>query len=514
MIGELPQDIIGTNPKYPSLVNHDWLTIDVNSYDNYPSDNNPVRVVPKLSDMWGHKADTGINLVPNLTVQTLGRNADEKSKEETVSNIIREAKKAMMVGISGKDLADHLRARFAHNQLISAKEHLEKLAEEQGLLGNVYIDASAFSSAKEMEQFINNNRTRLAQDIVVNNSNLNTSVIGVLASRFHKNVVASVSYNDDTFNKYKSYLVDAGKIDRDFVVNSKETLRKAFLSKKEIKEPQVVKAEKKIDVEAFDKDMSLRIKMANEMKQAADEEILFRKIRPILEYAREHLAKGKTGSDLKEMLRSRYATGDLRDSAKYLALVISNDGLSSEAIDKVVTSKEMSEMVGEELKKLGKKFPVKARDVYEHETNRTIGVKGYFHALSGKTSNISDEIVKSAVADLRSGLPIEKAFVNLRQKMSSEEAEKTLERALREFNSSSAGIKANVFTPAPKQKVVADIEEKVTLPDPSTIPFQSQEILSFFEGSNKDFDVGSAPEKQGSLEIEGIFNRSGLDSVL
>ena len=41
MLGELNQDIMGTSPKYP-INNLDYLTVDTNTYDNYPSDNNPV----------------------------------------------------------------------------------------------------------------------------------------------------------------------------------------------------------------------------------------------------------------------------------------------------------------------------------------------------------------------------------------------------------------------------------------------------------------------------------------
>jgi hypothetical protein len=64
--GDLCSDIIGTNPKYAPIVDHNWLNVDLSKYDNYPSDNNPVRVLPKLHDLWNHgNLDSNTNLVPN-----------------------------------------------------------------------------------------------------------------------------------------------------------------------------------------------------------------------------------------------------------------------------------------------------------------------------------------------------------------------------------------------------------------------------------------------------------------
>ena len=50
MLGNLSQDLIGTDPTYPKIVNLAWLKPDPTTYDNYPSDNNSVRIQPKLSE--------------------------------------------------------------------------------------------------------------------------------------------------------------------------------------------------------------------------------------------------------------------------------------------------------------------------------------------------------------------------------------------------------------------------------------------------------------------------------
>ena len=223
---ELSPDIMGTSPKLPSLVDHSWLNVDLKAYDNYPSDNNPVRIVPKLSELWNHAPQTegGISLIPNATVKPLGvRATDEDAR--AVDQIVREAKKAVMAGLTGKDLSKHLKARFSSRQLIMATEELKKVAEEVGLLGNVYVDVSAFNSYDEADQFLKMHRNRLARDLLLDTKNFSPNLISYLASSFHKNVVASVEYGEKLYKKYKDHLVAAGRIPSGFVIDSKETLQ-------------------------------------------------------------------------------------------------------------------------------------------------------------------------------------------------------------------------------------------------------------------------------------------------
>jgi hypothetical protein len=503
---DLSQDIIGTNPKYPPIVNHDWLM--PTGYDNYPSDNNPVRIVPKLADLWNHnQKETGINLIPNLTLQHTG--ASQSTADDVVSPIIREAKKALMAGLKGKELADHLRARFATDHIVKAKDALAALSSEQGLLGNVYIDASAFSSAKEAEQFLTTHRTRLAQDIVLNEGKLNPAVIDLLASRFHKNVVASISYDENLFQKYRAHLQASGLIPRDFVIDSKETLRQAFLTEPNRQQPVKAKEEPKLDLDVVSQDLQARSDKVANFKRLAAEELLYRKVKPIIEFACKHMAEGKAGSDLKEMLRRKYASEDLNEAAKYLALVVSNS-LNAETLDKLVSAEMIPEYVGEELKKFGKKYPVKHM-VYEEKKSKPIGIQGFFYPLSGKKS--SSEHCKESVEALRKGATIEAVKESLLTKVSAEEADAVLLEAVNQFNMAPAGVKANVAVKAKKEKVVADLEEKPTLPDPSTIASQTDEIVGFFEGAEMPVEIDS-PRNMKSLEVGESFNRAGLDSAI
>ena len=511
MLGDLPQDIMGTSPKYPPIINHDWLKVNTETYDNFPSDNNPVRVLPKLSEMWNHGADVGISIVPNLTAQPLGiRSADLDITKE----IVKEAKKAMMSGLTEKDLADHLRARYASKYLIAAKEELGKLAEEQGLLGNVYIDVSAFTSANEAEQFLTHHRGRLAQDILVNESKINKDAIQVLANKFHKNVVSKINYDEKLFQKYKTHLTASKKIASDFIIDSKEALRQAFLPKPSTPTiPAAPKQETALPEEQAVKELTARSENNLNFERSAADEIDFRSAKPIIQYACEQASKGKIGNDLKDMLRGKYASEDLNKVAKYLIFVAT--GMKSEMRDSAVSSGKISEYTGEELKKLAKKYPVKASEYAPIERSpKQAGIPGFFYAMTGKSSSNKYAEEKSAALNcLRSGIPMEKVFTKLREKLSAEDSNLIMTEAVNSINNSSIGLKANVFKPAPKIKVVADLEEKQTLPDPSTIPSQSQEILSFFEGCEMEVDTGS-PVKIKKAEITELFNRSGIDSVM
>jgi hypothetical protein len=516
---DLPDGLIGTNPKYPAIVNHDWLSVDPKTYDNYPSDNNPVRIVPKLAELWDHVNQgnpTGINLIPNQTVQQLGVNSSGVKSEEAAASVIREAKKAMMSGLNGKDLADHLRARFSSQDIVLAKDGLSKLSEEQGLLGNVYIDASAFSSSKDAERFLTQHRTRLAQDIVLNESKINPLVIGVLASKFRKNVLAMVSYDEKTFEKYKAHLVASDRIPKDFVINSKETLRQAFLYQP-VKETIVkAKTEKPVDKAMMLKNLTDKVTKEALDSQLANDDISFRMAYPILKFAREQMTKGKFGNDLKEMLRKKYAAVDLKDSAKYMTMIIS-DQLTPDNIDEMVKVNAISEYVGNNLKKLAKDYPVKkTMFAEEQKAPKSIGVQGYFYNLSGsKVSDDFDQYREACVTALRKGVELDKIRVKLASlKLSNDQINKVLSDAMNMFNSVAAGVKANPQEKKAKVKVVADLPERQTLPNPDTIVPQSQDIISFFEGSGDEIDIDLAPSIEPSLDIGGLFNRSGMDSVL
>jgi hypothetical protein len=516
MLGEFNQDIMGTSPKYPPVSNLDYLTVDTNTYDNYPSDNNPVRIQCKLNELWNpKKKDCGINLVPNLKVKSLGLRNSGEDKNEVVANFCRETKKAMMKGFTGKRLAGYLRSRFDKETIKASKDEMEKLSKEQGLIGNVYIDASAFSSPHEAEQFLSVHRNRLAQDILINDGVVNHNVIAFLANKFHKNVVANIIYDQDLFDKYKVHLVHMGKIDDDYIIDSKESLRLAFLAEPVKEEVKVTKSgENKTITEKEAVQVLSKYKEEEEtLHRFAAEEITFRKIRPIVEFTRFHFSRGKSGNDLKEMLRSKYASVDLKEAAKYLPLVISPN-VGPESIDKLVEGNKISEKIGEIIKGIIKKNALHVQSFEESKPDRQIGVPGHIYVMTtGNTVNTS-EYHQASVKALKEGKDINQIKDDLLQKLSEEEADKVLIGAVKAFNEVPAGVVANPVIKTPKKKLVADLKEPETLPNPETVVPQTQEYINFFKGADLTIDVGENNSNTKLLDISGLDSKSGIDNAL
>ena len=515
MLGDLGNDLIGTNPVYPKIVNHDWLSPQ--NYDNYPSDNNPVRVVPKLSEMWNHEG-SGIRLVPNTSTQQPGCRSAEQQQADSHSvtqAIVREAKKAAMAGLQGKALTGHLRARYTAKQLLAATEELKKVSAETGLLGNVYIDGSAFASLDEATQFLTNHRNRLARDILVT-EDLNQSIMSMLASKFRKNVVSSVNYTPEMLETYKRHLVALGKIPADFEIDSKEALRAAFLYVPEA--APVVKtasAEPVLDPKVISESLSTYGAEQAMAKKEASDALTFRRIKNVVAFAQETLSKGKDAMDLKGMLRKKYVMADIKDAADYLAIVISSQGLTDEHINDLVMESKFSFDIGEELKKIARKYPVR-KDMFEKPERKATsgGIQGYFYNLSGQT--ITDQwesYRKASVTALLKGIEPEKIKDKLLTKMSNDEADKVLSDAVALMNSVSAGVVANKAQKPKKAVLFEEPSMMPELPDPSTIEAKTNEIADMFKGADTTIDVGSS-RKYEPLEVGELFNRDGLDSVM
>jgi hypothetical protein len=514
--GDLCSDVIGTNPTYPPIVDHSWLSVDLSKYDNYPSDNNPLRIVPKLSELWNHSTQAGVSLVPNTQVMPLGIRSSEEDGQ-AVDQIVKEAKKAVMSGLTGKKLSGHLRARFSSKHLGMAQEALKKVAEEVGLLGNVYIDASAFTSFNEAEQFLSQHRSRLARDILINVEGVHPSHVSALASTFHKNIVSSINYDENTLKKYKDHLVQAKRIPEDMVIASKEDLRKAFLYVAPISQPVVASKPEAKEIEAsVVKEVMEKNSNDQAIKSAEEKDsILMPKIAPIASFVQEHIAKGKTAKDLKEMVKAKYAMVDLRDAAEALGVVLSKEGLSENHINSLIKEGKISLILGTELKKIGKKFPVKESPKFAEAVSveRVVGVPGYFHSLDVKKASDNNEgYRKASIEALKKGFDIEAVKAKLLKKLSAEDTDQVLLEAVTMLNALPAGIVANKAKKADRIMVEEPIQ-KQTLPDPSTIVAQTQEILGTFEGYTMNVDIDPAVDFN-SVEINELFNRSGIDETI
>jgi hypothetical protein len=517
--GDLCSDIIGTNPQYSPIVDHSWLDVDLTKYDNYPSDNNPVRVVPKLHDLWNHSAgETGVNLVPNANVVPLGIRSSEEN-DRNVKQVVKEAKKAIMMGLKGKQLSEYLKARFASSHIEQAHDDLKKLAEEVGLLGNVYIDASAFNSYHEAEQFLSQHKNRLAQDILINTEGINHNLINTLASTFHKNVVSSVNYNENVFKKYRDHLIQAGRIPEAMTISSKEDLKKAFLFVWSNKENPVT-ADSKDSKKKWDESKIKEALEQTSIKQSIllaeeNDAVLISKVSPIVSFVQEKLSRGKTARDIKEMVRSKFVIDDIKIAAEALSIVMSKEGLSEENINGLIKTGKISMVLGEELIKIGKKYPIKETLKFDTASlDKPIGISGHFYTLSGQKFSLEgNKYCEAAVKAMRGGFDINAVRGKLIQKMSGEEADRIMSEAITLLNSMPAGVVANKAQKQAKMPIVEEVVAKQTLPDPSTIEPQINEILSIYNDCKMSVDIDE-PHDFGPLEVKDLFNRSGIDETI
>lgn len=510
-MNRLPSDIVGTLPKMPPLVDHSWLEVDVKAYDNYPSDNNPVRIAPKLNELWNppQVQSSGLNLIP-MTAPTQVHAATTSN----VPEVVRETKKAMMAGLSAKEVADHLRARFTASDIAASRDELQKVASEQGLLGNVYIDASAFTSYNEAEQFLAKHRNRLARDIIVNAGQMTPELVMLLASKFHKNVVADVNYDQGTLDNYKMHLVGSGRIGKDFTVNSKETLRQAFLAKPVVAVNESVPLQSEpISDEQRQKSIQEGVKKAEAAKRIAEDEMTYSQVKGIVSYAREQMAKGKRGNDLKEVLRSKYLKDDLQAAAKYLIFMASDAALAK--IQSLVDAGKLSENTAKDLIKTASKYPVKDFGEKPVTAEHSVGVRGFFYdmGVNRSASTPNKELCEEAVASLRKGADINTVRKALSLKLSKDQIDDVLLSAVNEFNITPAGVKANQAEPAPKY-VAPVLAERQTLPDPETVVAQNQELVNFYAGAGEVNIQIDEPVKFSSLEVDDDCRTAGLDGFL
>lgn len=515
MLGNLSQDLIGTDPKYPPVVDHSWLKPE--NYDNYPSDNNPVRIQPKLSEIWNPERQTpSATLIGNATVKPLGtRTADQEElrKKEAVSNALREAKKAFMAGMDVKQTAEHLKGLFNEDVLKAAAEGLKSVSEERGLLGNVYIDASAFDSYNEAEQFLKRHRNRLAQDILFDSERMNPGIVASLASKFRKNVVSSINYDDKLFRKYREHLMMANRIPENFVIDSKEALRHAFLY--EMPEPDnapIAKEEKKLDAEEVTEGLE---KMAEEKRKADDETIemlQWSSVRPVVSFVQEHLSKGKTAQDLKEMVRGKFALDDIKKASPYLSAILSPEPLTEKRVAGLVEEGRLSEFGAEQISALTKMFPPRKSEFEDPAVRHSEATPGHvYHMSSRKTSE--EGFVGAAVKALRSGIEPQKVRARLITKTGHEKADQIMAAAMVEVNSTPAGAHANPKESKSVRPLIEEPRPRDRLPDPGTIQGQVRDILSTFEGGEMEVEIDPV-NQVGGVDVADLSGKSGIDSQI
>jgi len=225
------------------LSNLDWLDVDMEEYNNLPFDSVPEYItIPKLEEAWTHENDDSkLKLIPNSDFNFNYKAPKKSSMDEDIKELVKFAKKQMMSGKVGDDLVNSVKERTNVHVIKAAYKELAKLAEEQGLLGTVYVDPTVFSSCREGSEFLKK-RAKTAKYVTSMSSCADCTQNNCgRCSLFKRNIRASVEYNESLYNFYSKHLSSVqGK---DVRIASRDDLKEAFIDKHSKKTTEIKVAE-------------------------------------------------------------------------------------------------------------------------------------------------------------------------------------------------------------------------------------------------------------------------------
>lgn len=307
----------------------DWLMLTADDAKNIPTPHN-VEIIQQLQDTWGNTDASSARLIDNHVRSEV--RASEKIASSDIEGVVKTAKKEMMLGLNGKQLSKKLASTYPVNVLIASKDKLIKLANEQGLLGGVYVDLSPFDSCEQASKVLGRNKIRLAKYVVgdpriskcAGHTNGYCRCLG-------KKVLQEVEYNTALFKDYTDHLKVAGVIGHNDSIDSVEDLREALIQANTFKEanfdvvPQV-EAQKVTDVSASLGDLeSALLEDANNEIGIVQKEAT--ELRPIMAFIQNEMLKGKLGSDLKDAISRKIPEPSIKKFATHIKKAVSLQGL-------------------------------------------------------------------------------------------------------------------------------------------------------------------------------------------
>jgi hypothetical protein len=321
------EDAIGNVLKQDSnlaqIPDLDWVNLPK---DNIPSEF-PVEAIPQLQQAWTHTNEPSTRLISNAGVKG-GMTQIKTASQEDISGVVKQAKKEMMMGYVGKSLADRLASMYMPDLILAAKDELLKIAGEQGLLGNVYIDLTPYDSCHDAAVALGKNRIRTARYVVGKPArHVCSSHPNGFCKELNKRVATSMEYSDAILKEYTTHLRIAGVINASDSLTSKEALRDAFLVKPiQVVEPEIREASV-VDTDKFCNDFAVHLEKnaAEQEKQAAVQK--FFASRTILAHLQNQMLKGKVGESLKSSLREKFSSNDIAKYAQEIAKVASLQGM-------------------------------------------------------------------------------------------------------------------------------------------------------------------------------------------
>lgn len=401
--------------KIPDL---DWNSLLPKDKVNIPTEN-PVEIIPQLQEAWSHERKS-MELIPNQI--EVAKEASSDFGPEAVQDVVNTAKKEMMKGAVGRELAGKLSSMYPEALIKKAKEELVKVAMEQGLLGNVYVDLSAFDSCSDALKCLGMNKVRMAKYAVGKPrrhvcSSHNTGYCRDLKKR----VVAEITYDTPLFSEYTDHLRIAGVIGVEDKIDSKDSLRIAFIRRNE-KKASV--EEKKTDVKpinpeeirtAFVKELEKSV----ESRQAYERRDRFNSARPILAFMQNEMLKGRIGGEIKEALVKKFASNEIKEYAPEIRKIAKLQGLMGNVYVDVSYYKTAEEAISSiKSAKTSPTYIVQTVKNGEFDDTLVKVAKGTGCAELPKDGKIEPKIAQSYIDDLHFNNRISSdTVINLRKKI-------------------------------------------------------------------------------------------------
>ena len=194
------------------LVDHEWLKAE--NKDNAPfSSNQSHEQLDALENAFSHETE------PKKV----------NAAVEQIKGVIASAKRELMLGRSMEHIESNVLSNLHPTIRQVVASELKKMSSEVGLLGNVYIDPSAFSSCEDGSKLVKNNRTATFAKKMASCSGCSFNQ-GGFCRMYKKALVQEVPFNNKTLEHYENHLVVAGKIPAGTKLASKKDLQDAFLS--------------------------------------------------------------------------------------------------------------------------------------------------------------------------------------------------------------------------------------------------------------------------------------------
>lgn len=310
--------------KVPDL---DWLKLDISEKDNIPTPNH-VEILPQLVENWSHTSERSTPLIPNqVSVPAM---ASKKASAEEIKGVTDRAKVEMMKGLVGKALASKLATLFEPSLVIASKDELIKLAQEQGLLGKVYVDLSVFDTCKEAAMKLGHDKVRMAKYVTGSPKRACCSSHSEgYCKELRKKVVASMEYGEDILNEYTNHLRVAGYLAADKKVASKEELRDAIVNStlKKAKKEDVKKEATPFDIEPYKEAFEKQLEKSAQQIHEEYHMSRFEEVKPILASIQNEMLQGKIGRSLKEAIAKSVDPSSIKNYESEIRKVASLQGL-------------------------------------------------------------------------------------------------------------------------------------------------------------------------------------------